>query len=67
MAGKDRPQATEVMTCRACGEDDRASEGYPCQGCGTFICLLCTFRDVVLCRECAAKRPSGVHRKLPGK
>lgn len=54
------------MTCRACGQDDRASEGYPCQGCGTFLCLICTFRGVVLCAECQAKRPSGSFRKAPG-
>ncbi len=45
----------DAMTCRACGQEERASEGYPCQGCGTFICLMCTFKGVVLCRECAAK------------
>lgn len=66
MAGKDQPQAREAMVCRACGQEDRASEGYPCQGCGTFICLICTFRDVVLCKECAKKRPSGVFRRIPG-
>jgi hypothetical protein len=66
MRGKDAPPPREVMECRACGEDDRASEGYPCQGCGTFICLICTFKDVVLCRACAAKRPSGAHRGMPG-
>ena len=44
------------MGCRACGQEERASEGYPCSNCGTFICLICTFRGVTLCRECAAKR-----------
>jgi hypothetical protein len=63
MAGKHQPQASESMVCRACGQEDRASEGYPCEGCGTFICLICTFRGVVLCRACAAKRPSGAHRR----
>ncbi len=66
MAGKEHPQPREVMVCRACGQEDRASEGYPCQGCGTFICLICTFRDVVFCRECAAKQTSGPHRRAPG-
>ena len=42
----------DAMGCRACGREERASEGYPC---GTFICLICTFRGVTLCRECAAK------------
>jgi len=43
----------DAMICRACGREERASEGYPCQGCGTFICLICSFRGVVLCRDCA--------------
>ncbi len=48
-------EGRETMACRACGEEDRASEGYPCTGCGTFICLICTMRDITLCRDCAAK------------
>jgi len=47
----------DAMTCRACGREERASEGYPCAGCGTFICLICSFRGVTLCRDCAAKEP----------
>ena len=46
---------TDAMTCRACGREERASEGYPCQGCGTFICLVCNLKGVVLCRECQQK------------
>ena len=42
------------MACRACGQEERASEGYPCSNCGAFICLICTFRGVTLCRECAS-------------
>lgn len=45
----------DAMGCRACGREERASEGYPCGGCGTFICLICSFRGVTLCRECQAK------------
>ena len=45
----------DAMGCRACGREERASEGYPCTNCGTFICLICTFRGVTLCRECAAR------------
>ncbi|MCU0622576.1 MAG: hypothetical protein MUF53_01790 [Gemmatimonadaceae bacterium] len=45
----------DVMTCRACGRDERASEGYPCRDCGTFICLLCSIRGVTLCAECAKR------------
>ncbi|MEO5825235.1 MAG: hypothetical protein ABIR59_05055 [Gemmatimonadales bacterium] len=42
----------DAMLCRACGREERASEGYPCEGCGTFVCLVCTIRGVTLCREC---------------
>jgi len=47
----------DAMICRACGREERASEGYPCESCGTFICLICTFRGVVLCRKCDGKPP----------
>lgn len=47
----------DAMICRACGREERASEGYPCERCGTFICLICSFRGVVLCRDCAG--PAG--------
>lgn len=48
-------QEHDGMGCRACGQEERASEGYPCAYCGTFICLICTFRGVTLCRDCAAR------------
>jgi hypothetical protein len=54
---KKTPQEHDAMGCRACGREERASEGYPCANCGTFICLICTFRGVTLCRECAASAP----------
>lgn len=44
--------ATDAMQCRACGQEERASEGYPCEACGTFICLICTVRGVTRCRRC---------------
>ncbi len=47
--------AADAMICRACGREERASEGYPCEECGTFICLICTFRGVTLCRDCASR------------
>ena len=51
------------MRCRACGREERASEGYPCVDCGTFICLICTFRGVTLCAaSCAAKAAGSAHR-----
>ncbi len=46
---------TDGMVCRACGRDERASEGYPCDGCGTFVCLMCSFRGVTRCSACAEK------------
>ena len=49
----------DEMTCRACGGAERASEGYPCQECGTFICLMCTFRGVTLCKTCAERAQGG--------
>ena len=39
-------QEHDAMICRSCGNEERASEGYPCQNCGTFICLICNFRGV---------------------
>ena len=45
--------AKDAMICRACGREERVSEGYPCAKCGTFICLICTFRGVIECRQCA--------------
>ncbi|HET7551524.1 MAG TPA: hypothetical protein VFK04_09540 [Gemmatimonadaceae bacterium] len=52
--GMDR----DSMACRACGREERASEGYPCAGCGTFICIMCNFRGVTLCAKCAAGKPT---------
>ena len=43
----------DAMVCRACGNQERASEGYPCAGCGTFICIICTFRGVTMCKKCS--------------
>ena len=45
----------DAMTCRACGNEERASEGYPCLKCGTFVCVVCNMRGVVECRACAEK------------
>jgi hypothetical protein len=42
------------MMCRSCGQEERASEGYPCKDCGTFICIMCVFKGVVRCERCAA-------------
>lgn len=43
------------MFCRACGNEERASEGYPCADCGTFLCIMCSLRGVVRCRACAER------------
>lgn len=48
--------AGDAMTCRACGNEGRASEGYPCVGCGTFVCIVCEIRGVDRCRACQAAR-----------
>jgi hypothetical protein len=44
----------DAMICRSCGREERASEGYPCESCGTFVCLLCTIRGVTRCKTCSA-------------
>jgi len=52
----------DAMICRACGNEERASEGYPCSECGTFICVICNMKGVILCKGCAARAgttPSG--------
>jgi hypothetical protein len=45
----------DSMICRSCRNEERASEGYPCANCGTFLCIICTFRGVVYCRNCEAQ------------
>ncbi len=45
----------DMMVCRSCGNPERASEGYPCQDCGTFICIICNNRGVVRCKACQDK------------
>ncbi len=54
----DQPHEHDMMVCRACGQPDRASEGYPCEQCGTFICLGCTFKGVTRCRKCDGATPA---------
>jgi len=56
----------DAMSCRSCGREERASEGYPCAGCGTFLCLICTFRGITLCRDCQAKADRGGPTGPPG-
>lgn len=52
-------QERDAMICRSCGNEERASEGYPCQVCGTFICVICNMRGIVRCAKCAATHPQG--------
>jgi hypothetical protein len=54
---------TDGMICRSCGDSERASEGYPCEDCGTFICLMCSVRGVTRCASCAEK--AGVEPPQP--
>jgi hypothetical protein len=46
----------DAMRCRSCGNEERASEGYPCDDCGTFICVICSNRGITLCAVCAQKK-----------
>jgi len=56
----------DAMICRACGNEERASEGYPCASCGTFICIICSFRGVSACRNCASGEKRPQPDKTPG-
>ncbi len=48
----------DAMVSRACGKEERASEGYPCSDCGRFICNMCNMRGVLQCADCAKRPPS---------
>ena len=65
----DKPKLMEhdAMVCRYCGNEERASEGYPCADCGTFVCVICNFRGVTLCKSCRAKRPEPPMTPAPTK
>ena len=61
------PTERDAMRCRACGNEERASEGYPCADCGTFLCIICTFRGVIYCEACAEEHKSAPRPEpLPG-
>jgi hypothetical protein len=47
----------DAMMCRSCANEERASEGYPCITCGTFICIMCSFKGIVQCKQCEAVQP----------
>lgn len=48
-------QEKDAMTCRSCGNEERASEGYPCVDCGTFVCVVCNLRGIERCTSCREK------------
>ena len=57
----------DAMECRACGNEERASEGYPCVKCGTFICVMCSFKGIIKCNKCTEEenRPPTPEREIP--
>jgi len=55
----------DAMICRSCGNEERASEGYPCANCGTFLCLICSFRGVTLCKACSEKEAARIASPPP--
>jgi hypothetical protein len=52
-------QEHDMMVCRACGREERASEGYPCDVCGTFICQICNMRGITRCKACTTLKGEG--------
>jgi hypothetical protein len=54
-------QEHDAMICRSCGNEERASEGYPCVDCGTFICVICDMRGITRGRACQAKRDAAAN------
>ena len=64
----DALREKDSMICRSCSNEERASEGYPCVECGTFICVMCSFRGIVTCRKCAEGEsdvPTTPTREIP--
>jgi hypothetical protein len=59
-------QETDVMICRACGNEERASEGYPCTECGAFICVICNMRGVMRCQRCHEADSGGATKQGNG-
>lgn len=53
------------MVCRACGKEERASEGYPCVDCGTFLCMICDLRGVTRCAACEAAARTRAETAVP--
>lgn len=57
----------DMMVCRSCGNEERASEGYPCSECGTFICQICDTRGITLCKSCRGTKGVPEPANLPKK
>jgi hypothetical protein len=57
----------DMMVCRSCGNEERASEGYPCSECGTFICQICDTRGITICKACRAYKGMPEPANLPPK
>lgn len=57
----------DMMVCRSCGNEERASEGYPCGECGTFICLICDTRGISFCKKCRGEKGLPEPKNLPPK
>ena len=57
----------DMMVCRSCGNEERASEGYPCENCNTFICLICDTRGIRFCKKCRAAKGMKEPDNLPVK
>ena len=57
----------DMMVCRSCGNEERASEGYPCSECGTFICQICDTRGITFCKNCRANKRMAEPANLPKK
>ena len=56
----------DAMICRSCGNEERASEGYPCVDCGTFICVMCNMRGIDRCKACREKRDAATNAPAGG-
>jgi hypothetical protein len=56
----------DAMLCRSCGKEERASEGYPCADCGTFLCTICDMRGVTRCAACEAAAHARGAGAMPG-
>ena len=52
----------DAMRCRSCGNEERASEGYPCENCGTFICVICNMKGITRCAQCSGKPLPAGHK-----